>query len=702
MALLLTGAPFLEKFVDASLSSAAEILESMDEAFYAINRDWRFIYINRGAEKFWGRQREDLLGRSMLEAFPTFPGSEPHDAHARAMTSGERLRLETISTATKAPVELNLQPTPWGLAVYFRDITERRQMESELRERGATLTLAESTAGIGVWDVELASGMVRGTPQFFRIMGLAPTTEPIPIETMRGVRHPDDRERVVSGYRSAIDNGIDGYEVEYRIVRPDDGETRWIFGRGRVIRDPSGRPVRYGGVDIDITERKQAEAALAASQEQLRVAAAALSEMNQKLEIRVSERTAELEAEAARRAEAEARLFQAQKMEAVGQLTGGIAHDFNNLLTVVLGNLEMIRRRLETASADGEAGGLTAKLLRPIEMAMQGARNAAELTHRLLAFSRRQPLAPRAIEMNRLVASLSEMISRTLGETIEVATVLAPETWPAFADANQIESALLNLVVNARDAMPEGGRLIVETGNAHLDQRYAATAEGVAPGDYVTLSVSDTGSGIPPELLEKVLEPFFTTKEPGKGSGLGLSMVYGFAKQSGGHLRIYSEVGVGTTVKIYLPRFGEAVNAPATAATTDEALARARKGETVLVVEDNEGVRRYGVEVLAELGYRVLEATDGPAALQLLERTPAERIDLLFTDIVLPGGMSGREVAERAKVKRPGLPVLLTTGYAAGVTRNSDRLGAAIPVLGKPYTLEGLARKVREVIDGKA
>jgi signal transduction histidine kinase/ActR/RegA family two-component response regulator len=506
---------------------------------------------------------------------------------------------------------------------------------------------------------------------------------------------------VVAGYTQTIAGGSDAYDSEYRIIRPSDGAIRWIFGRGRVIRDLAGNPVHYSGIDIDITERKLAEAALAESQAKLEAAVAALGDMNQKLEQRVSERTAELEAEAARRIEAEARLVQAQKMEAVGQLTGGMAHDFNNLLTVILGNLDMVRRRLEGEARD--APDRAEKLLRPVEMAMQGARNAAQLTHRLLAFSRRQPLEPRAFEVNKLVEGMSEMIGRMLGETIEVKQVLAPDAGPIFADANQLESALLNLVVNARDAMHDGGRLTIETANIRFEEPETAAAEDIAAGDYVMLGVSDTGAGIAPEFLDKVFEPFFTTKETGKGSGLGLSMVYGFVKQSGGHVRVYSEVGLGTTVKIYLPRLSRPLTEamPAPRRPTEAPLIRARPGETILLVEDNDGVRRYGVSALEDLGYRVLAAADGAAALHLLD-SEAGRIDLLFTDIVLPGGMSGRAVAEEARARLPDLPVLFTTGYAAGAVFHGRQAEENVHLLGKPYTLDGLARKVRQVIDAGA
>ena len=243
------------------LPSAVEILESMDEAFYAIDRDWRFIYVNPGAEDFWGRPREDLLGHSMLEVFPAFAGSEPHAAHVRAMASGERSRFETISTVTKTPVELHFRPATWGLAVFFRDITERRQTERALRERSELINLAEQTAEIGVWDIDLDTGTVRGTPQFFRIMGLEFTDQPVSIETTRKLRHPDDRERIIDGFHAAVREGRDSYEAEYRIIRPSDGQARWIFGRGRVIRDRDGNVIRYAGVDIDITQRKRTEEA---------------------------------------------------------------------------------------------------------------------------------------------------------------------------------------------------------------------------------------------------------------------------------------------------------------------------------------------------------------------------------------------------------------------------------------------------------
>ena len=550
------------------------------------------------------------------------------------------------------------------------------------------LSLAEQSAGIGVWSIDLTTGLVRATPQFFRTMGLEPTTDRVPIAAIRALRHPDDRERVVDGFQHALQGGIDSYEIEYRIIRPD-GQVRWIFGRGRVVRGPDGKPQRYSGVDLDITERKTAQAALAAAKVEL-------EQMNQVLEQRVRERTEALKAEAKLRAEAESRLHQAQKMEAVGQLTGGIAHDFNNILQVILGNLEIARRTLQKQESGGGQVPKSEAVLRAIETAQRASRSAGQLVQRMLVFSRLQKLEPTSLDANALVADMEDMIARTLGEAIEVKTALAPGLWTTFVDPNQLESALLNLVVNARDAMPDGGSLTIETANAE----FAGSAnDDIAPGQYVMVSVSDTGCGIPKEHLDKVFEPFFTTKEVGMGSGLGLSMVYGFVEQSRGHVRIHSEIGSGSSVRIYLPRsaHGEAkgVARPDRDWMYDQGAARASDGETVLLVEDNEQVRRLGVSALQNLGYRVLEAPDGPAALRLLDSPDASRVDLLFTDVVLPGGMSGPALAAASTARRPSLPVLFTSWY----TGRDGRLAPDARILRKPYTLEHLAHAIRQSID---
>ncbi len=406
----------------------------------------------------------------------------------------------------------------------------------------------------------------------------------------------------------------------------------------------------------------------------------ALRDLNETLEVRVAE-------EIERRSQAEEALRQSQKMETVGQLTGGIAHDFNNLLQIVNGNLDILCRKMPDEAAP---------LRRYAERAMIGTERAATLTQRLLAFSRRQPLAPQPTDINRLLPGMSELLHRTLGETIEVEAVLPPRVWLVETDKNQLENAIINLAVNARDAMPDGGKLTIETSNTLLDDAYSAQNPGVKPGQYVVLCISDTGIGMDADTVNKAIEPFFTTKDVGKGTGLGLSMVYGFIKQSGGHLKIYSELGEGTTVKIYLPRL---VGKVAAAELSEESAAPAASGEeTILICEDDEEVRAYSVEVLRELGYRVLEAADGASALGILKNTQAE-VDLLFTDVVLPGGMSGAELAKAAIEFRPDLKTLFTTGYARNAIVHHGRLDAGVQLLTKPFSYADLAARIRDILD---
>jgi signal transduction histidine kinase/ActR/RegA family two-component response regulator len=410
------------------------------------------------------------------------------------------------------------------------------------------------------------------------------------------------------------------------------------------------------------------------------------------------QRTEALAEETRVRKDAQAILAQTQKMESIGQLAGGIAHDFNNLMTVVIGNLDSAERRLARGGpADASSIG------RPISAAMQGARRAASLTQRLLAFSRQQVLSPQQVDLNRLVASLSEMLTRTVGETIAVETILGSGLWPTFVDVSQLENAIVNLVVNARDAMPHGGRITIETANASLDEAYCRQFGDVAPGQYALLSVSDTGTGISPEHLSKVFEPFFTTKSASMRTGLGLAMIYGFVKQSKGHVRIYSEVGHGTTAKIYLPRMigaARAESVPAAARGESAQSPTARPGEVVLMVEDDEDVLDSTVTLLRELGYSVLAARNGAAALAQLQGS--ERVDILFTDVVLPQGMNGRALAIEAAALRPTLPVLFTTGYARNAIIHDGRLDPDVQFLAKPYTQQDIAQKLRAVLDAGA
>ncbi len=476
-------------------------------------------------------------------------------------------------------------------------------------------------------------------------------------------------DEIVAHFRRTLETGAPHHVPERAEKRNDSGVTEyyeWLISR---ILLPEGD---FGVVCYfqDISREVHARNAIARSEERLR-------ELNTELEKRVMREVAE-------RSKVEDALRQAQKMEAIGQLTGGVAHDFNNLLTLIIGGLDIIRRgRSDEAKID-----------RGVAMAHQGAQRAAGLTGRLLAFARRQSLEPKPLDLNVLVRDMTELLHRTLGEQIELEGVLAPRLWAIEADQNQLESAILNLAVNARDAMPEGGRLTIETSNAALDETYVDPAAEVIPGQYSVVAISDSGVGMTPEVRSRVFEPFFTTKEPGQGTGLGLSMVYGFVKQSGGHVTIYSEPGQGTTVKLYFPRFyGDGESKPV---KFEKTAPGSESDEAVLILEDNDDVRAYSVMILSELGYHVLQAAGGEDALEILRGE--ERVDLLFTDVVLPG-KSGKVIAEQALALRPGLKVLFTTGYSRNAIVHHGRLDPGVHLIAKPFTFEQLATRVRELLD---
>jgi signal transduction histidine kinase len=412
-----------------------------------------------------------------------------------------------------------------------------------------------------------------------------------------------------------------------------------------------------------------------------RQSAEQLRRLNESLEQRVSQEIQE-------RIKAEESFRQAQKMEAIGQLTGGVAHDFNNLLQAISGNLYLVKRKLSMGKVSaGELEGA-------VEAALRGTRRAATLTQRLLAFSRRQPLDPKPLDPNRLVSGMSELLRRSLGESISIETVLAGGMWRTFADANELENALLNLAVNARDAMPDGGKLTIETANCYIDETYAAAHEEVTPGQYVMIAVSDTGTGMPKDIADRAFEPFFTTKDTGHGTGLGLSQVYGFVKQSGGHVKIYSEDGEGTTVKIYLPRLTDEQREPSINEPLPYNPAGGR-GEVILLVEDDEDVRANTAAMLRELGYSVVEASDGREALRLLEFR--SDIQLLFTDVGLPGGMNGRQLADGARANNSNLKVLFTSGYARNAIVHQGRLDPGVELIAKPFTFTQLAKKLDQI-----
>ncbi|WP_309243057.1 response regulator [Hyalangium versicolor] len=456
-------------------------------------------------------------------------------------------------------------------------------------------------------------------------------------------------------------------------------EERFVHLVYQPIMAPDGKVSGIFVDGYDVTHQKRAE-------EQLQ-------RLNETLEQRVAARTDELaealerlRRETAERQQMEAALRQAQKIEALGKLTGGVAHDFNNLLQVISGNLQLLARDI--------AGNARAETR--VQNALAGVARGSKLASQLLAFGRRQPLAPKVVNLGRLLKNMDDLLRRALGENIEIETVVSGGLWNTLVDPNQIENAILNLAINARDAMPGGGRLTIEAGNSLLDDAYARQHEEVKPGQYVMIAVTDTGTGIPPDILERVFEPFFSTKPEGKGTGLGLSMVHGLVKQSGGHIKIYSEVGEGTTLKLYLPRAAQSEDV-----LTDISKTPVRGGtETLLVVEDDEDVRETAVSLLSELGYRVLKARDAASALNVIES--GIPIDLLFTDVVMPGPLRSPELARKARERLPHIGVLFTSGYTENAIVHHGRLDAGVELLSKPYTREALARKVRHVLGNEA
>jgi signal transduction histidine kinase len=548
------------------------------------------------------------------------------------------------------------------------------------------LLLAEEIGRIGIIDWDVRTGFVRLSPKALTMYGIERFDGLY--ESWIATVYREDVIRVRNVIAEAFAAKAREFELDFRIIRPSDNEMRWLQARRLAFYDEAGNPYRVVGVSVDVTDRKRELVELRNFTEALE---AAVKQRTHELEAR----TRELEAENEARRKAEELLRQAQKMEAVGQLTGGVAHDFNNLLTIMQGGLEMIGRQVPSL----DASPVASRIVRGKDMALEAVRRATRLTERLLAFARQQPLEPKAIDANRLVGGVCELLRRMVGETIALETVLSGGPWITQADVNQLENAILNLVLNARDAMPNGGKVTIETTNAHLDDAYVRKlAEPVKAGQYVMISVSDTGNGMDKSTLERAFEPFFTTKGVGKGTGLGLSQVYGFVRQSSGHIAIYSEVSEGTTVKIYLPRHhGEEDVAAETNRSASDS--QSLGAETILVVEDDEALRLYTVEILSDLGYRVLAAANAAAALEIIRRGPD--IDLLFTDIVMPGGMNGRQLADSAIRQKPRLLVLFTTGYTANAIVHHGRLDPNVELISKPFTYESLGRKIRSLLDAK-
>jgi len=634
----------------------------------------------------------DLETRFKYPAFLTDNGVR---AIANVIIIGgqDRPPFGILQIDSRTPREFNDADTAFlrSYANLLAAAVDRLRVIAEIRHGEARLRLALEAGELGSWDFDLVNGGTTRTPRYDEIFGYPGPPAPWDYDTFLDHVLAEDRDHVVSTFRHAV-NTRTAWHFECRIRRASDGEVRWIEARGK----PDGGqgnalPTHLLGIVADITDRKHAEEALVRLNDVLE---ASVAERTRELTERTQELTvanARLEAEAEERERVEEALRQSQKMEAVGQLTGGLAHDFNNLLTGVTGSLELMRSRI--------AQGRTADLGRYIETAMNSANRAAILTNRLLAFSRRQTLDPKPTDVNRLIGGMEELFRHTMGANIRVETSFAGQLWPTLCDQNQLESALLNLIINARDAMPDGGDLLVETANTVLRDRRGAPKEqprqDVPPGEYVCLSVADTGTGMTPDVIARAFDPFFTTKPIGQGTGLGLSMIYGFVQQSGGHIRLRSEAGQGTTVAIYLPRHLGAETG-AMDEETEAHLAAETTSAIVLVVEDEPDVRMVIVEVLSDIGYTVLEAADGRAGLRILEA--GTRVDLLLTDVGLPGGMNGRQLADAARQRRPGLSVLFVTGYAESVAFGNGQMEPGMQVMTKPFTLNALAAKVQGIV----
>lgn len=657
-----------EDALRAERDLSLDVLNNMGDGFVLLDREFRVLVINEEGMKLEQRTREDILGLTHWEAWPDTETTALGAAYKQVMADRQPMTLEhryTWPDGRSTWIEVRAFPAAIGLALFYREITERRQSEERIRQSNERFRAAVAAVEGVLWTNNAAGEMDGEQPAWAALTGQM-HDEYQGFGWAEAV-HPDDAQPTIDAWNAALATRST-FVFEHRLRRAD-GQWRQFSVRAIPTFCPIGELREWVGVHTDVTERRAVE-------ERLRV-------LNETLNRRVAEEVAE-------RGKAEDALRQAQKMEAVGQLTGGVAHDFNNLLTIIAGNVDMACRTLDAADGDPRAR-------RALGNALKGTERAAALTQRLLAFSRRQPLSPKPIDVDKLVMGMSDLLSRALGELIQMEVITSPGLWRVEADPNQLESCLINLAVNARDATIGGGRLIIETANAHLDEAYAASQVEVAPGDYVVIAVTDDGHGMSKETLSRVFEPFFTTKEVGKGTGLGLSQVYGFTKQSGGHIKLYSEEGQGTTVKVYLPRLlTDAVSADS---IIESALEKSSGEETILVVEDDDDVRAYSVESLRELNYHVLEAPDGPAALRLID-TYEGKIDLLFTDVVMPK-MSGSELADAARSRLPHLRVLYTSGYTRNGIVHGGRLDPGVEIISKPFTYQALAQKIRDVLDAR-
>ena len=574
----------------------------------------------------------------------------------------ERLTgLETHNAALLAELTDRLRQQEEDGATLRQAIAAEQQVKDELQVKAAEFeALAENVRHLA-WIADADGNITWYNKRWYFYTGT--TLQSMQGWGWRDVHHPDHVDRVLRDVGERWKRGESWHDIY--LLRSAEGEYRPFLTQAEPIRDRSGRLVRWFGTNTDITPQQDAE-------QQLRL-------LNQTLAERVEE-------EVERRFKTEELLRQAQKMEAVGQLTGGLAHDFNNLLTGITGSLELLQARVQQ--------GRTAELGRYVVAAMDAATRAAALTHRLLAFSRRQTLEPKATDISQLAIGMEDMIRRTVGPSIQLDFLSAGEAWLTLIDPSQLENSLLNLCINARDAMPDGGRLTVETRSLRLDAQAAAMRDLLA-GEFLTLAVTDNGTGMSPEVAARAFDPFYTTKPLGQGTGLGLSMIYGFVKQSGGQARIHSVQDHGTTVCLYLPRHVGDIEASQSALLVTK-VPESVTGRTVLLVDDEATIRMLAADVLEDLGYRVLQSDSGSGGLEVL--STAGHVDLLLTDVGLPGGVNGRQLADAARVARPDLKVLFITGYAESAVLNHRHLDPGMHVLTKPFTMNTLANRVSDLL----
>ena len=629
----------------------------VDYAIYMIDVEGNVVSWNPGAERIKGYSASDIIGHNFARFYMPedqaagVPGQALKTAAAAGRFTAEGWRVRKDGSHFWAavvidPVRQDGQLV--GFAKVTRDMTEQRAaqlatLESERRFR----LLVQGVTDYAIYMLDPDGNVTNWNAGAARIKGY--TESEILGQHFSRFYAPEDIDARLpwNALEQARQEGR--YEAEGWRMRKD-GSRFWAGVVIDAIHDDTGELIGFAKITRDLTERRETQLQLEQSREQL---------------------------------------AQAQKMETIGQLTGGIAHDFNNLLTGISGSLELLRTRV----AQGRVGDLE----RYIVGAQGATARAAALTHRLLAFARRQTLDPKPTDANRLISSMEDLLQRTMGPEIKLEAVLSASLWATLCDPNQLEAAILNLCINARDAMPDGGRLTLETANSWIDDRTSRERDMPA-GQYTTICISDTGTGMSPEVLARAFDPFYTTKPLGQGTGLGLSMVYGFARQSGGQVRLYSEVGVGTTVRLYLPRYyGEAVDADEAEPTM--LAPRAGAGETVLIVDDEPTIRMLITEILEELGYAAIEAADSISGLKVLNSDV--RIDLLITDVGLPGGMNGRQMVDAVRAKRPHLKVLFITGYAENAAIGNRQLLPGMHVMTKPFAMDRLALRIKAIIEQK-